>query len=112
MSWLDNICVKKPHNCLRNDKCPLDTDCCAENNSNIGTCVAKGSCNKTTGHPTIPTANKCPSENYVEGFDGTSGGDACGCNNWKWTTAIMIVITIMFGMGFIWIGKKGNKGRI
>jgi len=115
MSWLDNICVKKSHNCLRNDRCPPGSDCCAENNSNLGTCVAKGSCNTTTGHPTIPTSHKCPSENYAEGYtrgatEGYTGsGDVCSCNNWKWALILMIIIALMFGVGFVWIGIKYKR---
>ena len=105
MSWLDNVCVKKPHNCLRNDKCPPNTDCCAEKNSNIGTCVAKGSCNRDTGHPTISTTNKCPQENYVEGYSDNSE-DVCSCTNWKWAMSIVILIALMFGIAFLHVGLK------
>ena len=106
MNWLDNVCVKKPHNCLKQDKCPIESECCYEKNSKIGVCVAKGSCNWETGHPTKTPEKGCPSS-YMEGYDST--GDICNCDNWKWAMMIMVIIALMFGGGFLYLGFMYKK---
>lgn len=108
MSWLNNICVKKPHNCLHKDTCPPGSDCCAEKNGKIGTCVAKGSCNTKTGHPTLQTPNKCPTENYIEGYSGENG-DICNCESWKWGLIFTALIALILGVGFIHLSMKRRK---
>lgn len=74
MSWYNNVCIKHPHNCLNGDSCHPSEECCYERDTehgkkgNQGICVAKGSCNYKTGHPTNPTTNVC--QTSVEGFRG------------------------------------------
>ena len=111
--WLNNICIKRPHNCLNGDKCPHDTDCCFErdNNSGVkgthGTCVAKGSCNYLTGHPTIHTQGKCPYQESWEGFNdiakSKSPHDASNCT---YFIVVLTFITLVLGSGVVYASLK------
>lgn len=73
MSWQNNVCIKRAHNCRLGFTCPQGTECCYEisdggEKGGIGHCVAKGTCNHKTGHPT-KGIGKCPSlkEGYSKG---------------------------------------------
>jgi hypothetical protein len=80
--------------------CPPGTDCCyqkgeGDQRGNHGTCVAPGSCNYETGHPTNNYVNECPI--YVEGYNGDEDDM---CNNFKFYMSVLL-ITILFTLGFI-----------
>jgi len=83
MPWEKNICIKRPHNCLRDTNCGPNSECCYERDTEngskgkCGVCVARGSCNYKTGHPTIETSNSCTS---IEGYCGHPHGRCNGCH--------------------------------
>ena len=109
-NWLENVCEKKPHNCLRGHSCGPNSECCYERDTpsgkkgKQGTCVARGSCNYTTGIPSKSTEIKCPPKYYSEGYN--SSGDGCECTNWKWALILMSFIAVVLALGFIVIGIK------
>jgi len=109
-NWLDNICIKHSHNCRKGDTCGPNSECCWEKpKGNQGTCVATGSCNFTTGHPTNQTSTRCPPENYMEGFSGTSGSTNGNCNNWKWAMILLGFVTFLLGFGFVFVTVRDRK---
>jgi len=112
MTWLDNICIKKPHNCLKNHNCPNGSECCFERDTpsgkigKQGTCVANGSCNYQTGHPTINTTNSCPT--IQEGYKSGPGiGKHTNGINYVWYITIFVFLLVIFGLAiFVATNKK------
>lgn len=95
-SWLKNICVKRSHNCLNGESCPPTSECCHEKGASVGTCVAKGSCNWKTGHPTQQASAPCPPENYREGYN-----DDDSCVHWKNACYMLALLIILVGIAFV-----------
>ena len=98
MSWIDNVCRKTFHNCLKEDKCQFGTECCYERDTpsgkkgKKGTCVAKGSCDYVTGHPTNTAEEECPHQK--EGYR-TAVQKYKDCRFPKIVTIIGILILIL-----------------
>jgi len=111
MTWRNNVCNKKPHNCRNGDSCRDTQECCFERDTpsghkgTHGTCVAKGSCNFRTGIPTNSAKIPCDSENYTEGYSG-SGSGSNSFKEWKLAVGIMGVLILLLAILLIFLGLK------